>query len=90
MRRESRRRRATRSPSRSLSQISAEVAFAINEAVFGCANHQIATIVDGFVETQYALRRDFDTGEQFAKRFAATFAFNGENHRTGEAFKEFT
>lgn len=67
-----------------------QISLAVDKSVLGGADHQETTIAAGFLQAQYMFWRNFDARQHLAQRLAAAFAFNGENHRAAEGFKEAT
>ena len=66
-----------------------QMARRIDKPVLGGANHQVASSLRRVIQTHNALRRDFDSGEQFTQRFTTAFTLNRENHRPVEGLEEF-
>lgn len=65
-----------------------QAALAVDKPVLGGANHQIAAVAGGFLQTQHMFWRNFNPRQHFAQRFTAAFAFHREDHRTGKGLEE--
>ena len=58
--------------------------------MLGGANHQIAVVAGGFIQTLDAFRRKLNARQQFPQRFTATLALYRENHRAGKGLNKLT
>lgn len=65
-----------------------QAALVVDKPVLGGANHQIAAVAGGFLQTQHVFWRNFNPRQHFAQRFTATLAFHREDNRAGKRFEE--